>query len=72
MWDLRQWSHCIFSDESRFTLYHSDVRVPVRRRQGERMIDACVQPNDGNRGPSWYGVQSTMGGGVNWSWWMEP
>ena len=21
---------------------------------------------------SWYGVQSTMGGGVSWSWWMEP
>ena len=50
MWDLRQWRHCIFSDESRFSLYHSDGRV--RRRQGERLIDACVQPNDGNRGPS--------------------
>ena len=21
---------------------------------------------------SWYGVQSTMGGGVSWPWWMEP
>ena len=48
MWDLRQWRHC---DESWFSLYHSDGRVRVRRRQGERMIDACVQPNDGNRGP---------------------
>ena len=52
VWDLRQWRHCIFSDESRFSLYHSDGRVRVRRRQGERLIDACVQPNDGNRGPS--------------------
>ena len=26
VWDLRQWRHCIFSDESRFTLYHSDSR----------------------------------------------
>ena len=52
VWDLRQWRHCIFSDESRFSLYHSDGRVRVRRRQGERLIDACVHPNDGNRGPS--------------------
>ena len=52
VWNLRQWRHCIFRDESRFILYHSDGRVRVRRRQGERMIDACVQPNDGNRGPS--------------------
>ena len=54
VWDLRQWRNCIFSDESRFSLYHShcDGRVQVRRRQGERLIDACVQPNNGNRGPS--------------------
>ena len=62
----------IFSDESRFSLYHSDGRVRVRRRQGERLI-ACVQPNDGNRGPSvmvWGAIHH--GGGVSWSWWMEP
>ena len=73
VWDLRQSRHCIFSDESRLSQYHSYGRVPARRRQGERLIDACVQPNDGNRGPSvmvW--VQSTIGGGVSWSWWMEP
>ena len=52
VWDLRQWRHCIFGNKSRFSLYHSDGRVRVRRRQGERLIDACVQPNDGNRGPS--------------------
>ena len=52
VWDLRQWRHYIFSDESQFSLYHSDGRVRVRRRQGERLIDVCVQPNDGNRGPS--------------------
>ena len=52
MWDLRQWRDCIFSDESWFSLYHSDGRVQVRRRQGERLIDTCVQPKDGNRGPS--------------------
>ena len=51
-WDLRQWRQCIFSDESLFSLYQGDGRVRVRRRQGERLIDACVQPNEGNRGPS--------------------
>ena len=50
VWDLRQCRHFIFSDESWFPLYHSDGRVWVRRRQGERLIDACVQPNDGNCG----------------------
>ena len=39
VWDLRQWRHCIFSDESRFSLYHSNDPVRVRRRQGERLND---------------------------------
>ena len=39
VWDPRQWRDCIFSDESQFSLYHSDGRVRVRRRQGERLID---------------------------------
>ena len=52
MWDLRQWRHCIFSDEFRFFLYHSDGQVQVRHRQGKRLIDACVQPNVGNHDPS--------------------
>ena len=59
VWDLRQWRHCIFIDESRFSLYHSDGRVRVRCRQGERLIDACDKPSDGNRGPSamvWGGI----------------
>ena len=51
-WDLRQWRHRIFSDESGFSLYHSDGRVRVCRRQVKRLIDVCVQPNDVNRGPS--------------------
>ena len=46
VWDLRQWRHNIFSDESRFSLYHSDGWVRVRR-QGEGLIDACIPPNDG-------------------------
>lgn len=51
-WTLQHWRHCIFSDESRFALFHSDGRVRVRRRQGERLIDACIHPTVGNRGPS--------------------
>jgi len=73
VWYHRQWRHCIFSDESRFSLYHSDGRVRVRRRQGERLIDACVQLTDGNRRPSvmvWGAIHH--GGGVSWSWWMDP
>ena len=76
VWDLRQWSlngHCIFSDESQFSLYHSDGRVRVHYRQGERLIDACVQPHDRNCGPSvivWGAIHH--GGEVSWSWLMEP
>ena len=71
--DLRPWRYCIFSDESRFSLYHSDGRDRVCHRHGERLIDACVQPNDGNRGPSvmaWGAIHHV--GGASWSWWMEP
>ena len=50
--DFRYWRHYILSDESQSSLYHSDGQVQVRRRQGERLSDACVQRNDGNRGPS--------------------
>ena len=32
VWDLRQWRHCIFSDESQGSLYHSDGQVRVRRK----------------------------------------
>ena len=73
VWHLRQWRHCIFIDACRFSLYHGDSRVRVHGRKGERLIDACVQPNGGNRGPLvmvWGAIHH--GGGVSWSWWMEP
>ena len=69
VWDLRQWGHCIFSDESRFSLYHSDGWVLVHHRQGERLIDACVPPDDGNHG-TWVMVWGAIHHGG--SWWMEP
>ena len=52
VWNLRQWRHCIFSDESRFAIYQTDGRARVRLRQGERLIDVCIRPNHGNRGPA--------------------
>ena len=33
-------------------IYRSDGRIRVRRREGERYIDACVQQTDGNVVPS--------------------
>ena len=51
-WDLRHWRHCVFSDESRFTLFHSDGLGRVHHRQGEGLIDACIQPTQCNCGPS--------------------
>ena len=81
VWDLRQWRHCIFSDESQFSLYHNDGRVQVCRRQGERLIDGCVQPNDGNCGPSvmvWGAIQDggrselvVVDGVMNQHWYIK-
>ena len=51
-WNHRHWSHMIFADESRFSLYHCDGCVPVRQRVGERLVDCCIQEPDGNVGPS--------------------
>ena len=39
-WRLNvEWSKTLFSDESRFSLYHSDGRARVYRRTGERYAD---------------------------------
>lgn len=51
-WQLGHWRHCVFVDESRFTLYIRDGRVRVRRSAGERLIDACIVQHHGNRVPS--------------------
>ena len=39
---LRQWRQVFFTDESRFSLYRSDGRQRVYRRNGERFADASV------------------------------
>ena len=52
LWVLRHWRRCVFSDESRATQFHSDGCTSVHCKQGERPIDACIQPLDSNHGPS--------------------
>ena len=51
MWDLRHWRHRVFSDASHSMQFHSDGRARVHSRQGQRPMDACIQPLDGNHGP---------------------
>ena len=69
VWDLRHWRHCIFNDQSRFSLYHSDGRARVCQRQGERLIDACIQllTQPISDGP---GCNPSCVGGVTWSSWI--
>ena len=42
-WRLRNWRTVLWTDESRFCLYHMDSRARIRRLPGERYIDPCVQ-----------------------------
>ena len=51
-WKHQHWSHVIFADESRFSLYHCDGRAPVRQYVCERLVDCCIQEMDGNVSPS--------------------
>jgi len=61
-WNRAHWARVVFSDESRFKLSHSDGRVRVYRRKGERYDDRCVLERDRFGGGSvmvWGGI---MGG----------
>jgi len=42
--DIRQWRSVLWSDESKFAIFGTNLRVFVRRREGERMVSACVAP----------------------------
>ena len=42
-WRLREWEAVLFSDESRFSLDHSDGRIMVYHRVGELYQDACIR-----------------------------
>ena len=67
VWDLRQWRHCIFSDEpsSPYTTVTVGPGCAVGKGRdwlmpaSSLMIAIMVLQ-------SWYGVQSIMGGGVSW------
>lgn len=41
-WGINEWSHCLFTDESRFCLFPDDRRVKVWRRRGERFVDYAM------------------------------
>ena len=61
-WTHQQWRDVLFTDESRFTLYHADGRTRVWRRRGERYSDACVLETDRFGGASvmvWGGISFT-------------
>ena len=45
-WTRQQWADVLFSDESRFNLYHHDGRARVWRREGE-LYNNKTGPNEG-------------------------
>ena len=59
LFPMRQWRRVLFTDESRFTLYHAYGWCRVYRRRGERFADACVVEQDRFEGVSvmvWGGI----------------
>lgn len=58
-WTINDWAHVLFTDESRFSLFASDRRIPVYRRDGERYSECNMRPNSNFRGGSimvWGGI----------------
>ena len=54
-----QWQVVLFSDKSRFNLYHHDGRRREWRRRGERLADNCIIQHDRFGGDSvhvWSGI----------------
>ncbi|GFW31396.1 transposable element Tc1 transposase [Trichonephila clavipes] len=45
------WQQVVFSDESRFNLWHHDGRIRVRRYAGERYIPECIIERHRGRTP---------------------
>ncbi|GFT06549.1 transposable element Tc1 transposase [Trichonephila clavipes] len=45
------WQQVVFSDESRFNLWHHDGRIRVRRYAGERHIPECIIERHSGRTP---------------------
>ena len=42
-WTDEMWKKVVWSDESKFNLFHSDGRTYVRRRQCEEFNEECVE-----------------------------
>ena len=73
VWDLRQWStsSSVMSPGSPYTTVTVGFGCAVGKGRGWLMPAFSLMMEIVAR-RSWYGVQSTIGGGVSWSWWMEP
>ncbi len=41
-WTIEDWKNVAWSDESRFLLPHSDVRVRILRKEHESMVPSCL------------------------------
>lgn len=58
-WRHRQWRDILYTDESCFYISHTDDRVSIWRRRGERYAENCVMEKDPWGGPSiviWGGI----------------
>ena len=42
-WGIEEWKDIIWSDESRFKLYHSDGRLKVWRQRNEKFLNECIR-----------------------------
>ena len=59
-WRNRQWQDVVFTDESKIMCDHSDKRIHVYRRRGERFSDACVREID-----RWGRASTMIWGGIS-------
>lgn len=44
LWTVADWRNCLFTDESRYTLYHSDSRILTWRERGMRYLEQHMAP----------------------------
>ena len=65
-WTWVDWSVVLFTDESKFNLYHNDGRDFVRRRKGEELLPHCIAPTVkfGGGGVMVWGAMSARGTGT--------
>lgn len=61
-WTLDQWTHCLFTDETRFNLFYSDGRIMVWRQPNERYLEEHMAPQE-----AFGGGGITVWGGVKYN-----